>query len=179
MGCYDRIIITHATINSRKFGIPENICKLHQTVHDKMEFRNQINNNTSKLTYKSTQALPMHGQRQRTGNGGTHWTFISVPMMEIVDKVPPGCTIKLPHGQETWTIKMMVFVDDKRHYINTLTQQLSKIVIEAMKTSVTTWYELPQFVGGDLELTKCGWYVIDWGLDGNDKPYMQTTTQKI
>ena len=63
MRCYDRIIITHATINSRKFGIPENIYKLHQTVHDKMEFRNQINNNTSKLTYKSTQALPMHGQR--------------------------------------------------------------------------------------------------------------------
>ena len=100
-------------------------------------------------------------------------------MMEIVDKVAPGCNIKLPHGQETWTIKMMAFVDDKRHYTNTLTQQLSKIVIEAMETSVTTWYELLQFVGGDLELTKCGWYVIDWGLDGNDKPYMQTTTQKL
>ena len=70
----------------------------------------------------------------------------------------------------------MTFVDDKRHYTNTLTQQLSKIVIEAMEKSVTAWYELLQFVGGDLELTKCGWYVIDWGLDGNDKPYMQITT---
>ena len=34
-------------------------------------------------------------------------------------------------------------------------------------------------MGGDLELTKFGWYVIDWGLDGNDKPYMQTTTKKL
>ena len=126
-----------------------------------MEFKNQINNNTSQLTYKSTPELPMHGQGQGTGNGGTHWTFISVPMMKIVDKVAPGCTIQLPHGQETWTIRMMAFVDDKRHYTNTLTQQLSKIVIEAMEKSVTTWYELLQFVGGDLELTKCGWYVID------------------
>ena len=105
--------------------------------------------------------------------------FISVPMMEIVDKVTPGYTIKLPHGQESWTIRMMAFVDDKRHYTNTLTQQLSIIVIEAMEKSVTTWYELLQFLGGNLELIKCGWYIIGWGLDGNDKPYMQTTTQKL
>ena len=62
MGCYDRIIRTHATIDSQIFSIPDNICKLHQTAHDRMEFKNQINNNTSQITYKSTKKLPMHGQ---------------------------------------------------------------------------------------------------------------------
>ena len=94
--------------------------------------------------------------------------FISVPMMAIVDKVVPGYTIQLPKGKATWTIRMMAFVDDKRHYTNTLNQQLSAIVIRAMEISVSTWYALLLFVGGELELYKCGWYVIDWGLDRND-----------
>ena len=115
----------------------------------------------------------MHGQGQGSGNGGTHWTFISVPMMKIVDKVASGCTIELPKENIKWIIKMMAFVDDKRHYTNSLRQQLSKIVIKAMEQSVSTWYELLLFVGGDLELSKCGWYVIDWGLDINDKPQMK------
>ena len=68
---------------------------------------------------------------------------------------------------------MMAFVDDKHHYTNTLHQQLSAIVIRATEQSVFTWYELLLFVGGDLELFKCGWYVLDWGLDRNDKPQMQ------
>ena len=96
--CYDIIIRTHATINSRKFGIPDNICKLHLKAHDNMKFKNQINNNTSNITYKSTKKLTIHGQGQGTCNGGTHWTFISVPIMKIVNQVVPGCTIELPKG---------------------------------------------------------------------------------
>ena len=84
MECYDTIIRTHATINSRNFFIPDNMCKLHLKTHDNMEFKSQIDNNTSKITYKSTKELPMHDQGQGTCNGRTHWTFISVPMMEIV-----------------------------------------------------------------------------------------------
>ena len=173
MGCYDRIIRTHATINSQRFGIPDNICKLYQIAHDRMEFKNQIKNNTSQITYKSTKQLPMHGQGQGAGNGGTHWMFISVPMIEIVDKVAPGYTLKLPKGTAIWTIRMVVFVDNKRHYTNTLHQKFSEIVIKAMEQSVSTWYELILFVGEDIELSKYGWYIIDWGLDRNDKPHMQ------
>ena len=64
----------------------------------------------------------MYGQGQGTGNGGTHWMFISVLMMEILDKVAPGFIIKLPKGKATWIIRMMAFVDDKRQYTNILHQ---------------------------------------------------------
>ena len=118
-------------------------------------------------------------QRQGTGNGGTTRTFTSVPMMKIVDQIAPGCTIELPKGKEIWIIKMMAFVDDKRHYTNSLKQQLIKSVIKAMEKSVSKWYELLLFVGDDLELSKCGWYGIDWGLDSNDKPKMNKTKHKL
>ena len=100
-------------------------------------------------------------------------------MMEIVDQIAPGCTIELPKGKEKWIIKMMAFVDDKRHYTNSLKLQLIKSVIKAMEKSVSKWYELLPFVGDDLELSKCGWYGIDWGLDSNDKPKMNTTKHKL
>ena len=77
--------------------------------------------------------LTMYGAGQGTGNEGTHWRFISVPMMKIVDQVAPGCTIKLPKGNTKLNIKIMGFVDDKRHYTNTLTQQIIIKVIKAMK----------------------------------------------
>ena len=100
-------------------------------------------------------------------------------MMDIVDQIAPECTIEQSKGKRKWTIKMMVFVDDKRHYTNFLNQQLIKSVIKAMDKSVSTWYEFLLFVGGDLELSKCGWYVIDLGLDSNDKPQMKKTKHKL
>ena len=63
-----------------------------------MNFRHQINNNTSKITYRSTKKLIMYGIGQGTGNGGTYWCFMSVPMIKIVEKVAPGCTIELSKG---------------------------------------------------------------------------------
>ena len=36
IGRYDRIIRTYGTINSRKFEIPDDVCKLHLKAHDNM-----------------------------------------------------------------------------------------------------------------------------------------------
>ena len=39
MGCYDRIIKGHTILNSRKFNILDNICKLHDSTHNKKCFK--------------------------------------------------------------------------------------------------------------------------------------------
>ena len=51
--CYDRIIRSHAILNSRKFGIPDNICRLYSITHDRMVFKLRINNGISKGDYRS------------------------------------------------------------------------------------------------------------------------------
>ena len=38
MGCYDRIIRSHAILNSRKFDIPNDICKVYSIAHGLMQF---------------------------------------------------------------------------------------------------------------------------------------------
>ena len=36
----------------------------------------------------------LHGEGQRIGNSGTYWTFISVPLTEIVEENTQGCDWK-------------------------------------------------------------------------------------
>ena len=76
-------------------------------------------------------------------------------MMKIVEEVAPGCRLCLPKGKNEWNKHIVGFVDDKRHYVNSSYSKLSKPVIRAMEQSVSCWYKLLNFSGGELELDKC------------------------
>ena len=128
MECYDRIFHNHTISNIRKCDIPDNVYKVHSITHDKMKFRNKIENKVTDIVYTSTKQLELHGAGKGTGNGGTHWIFISIPMMETVEHVVPGCTIQLPNNHKTWEVKMLGFVDDKNHYVNNILKQLQQTI---------------------------------------------------
>ena len=86
MGCYDRIIRGHTTLNSRQFLIPDNVCKVHNIAHNKMKFKTQIiNNKISCIEYTNTNDLPLHGIGKGVDNRETKWNFISIPMMKIAE----------------------------------------------------------------------------------------------
>ena len=87
MRCYDRIIRSYAILNSRKFGIPDSICKVYSIAHNLMKYRTQINNSIPKKSYSSKDKLKCHGAGQRAGNRGSNWTFISIPMIAVVEDV--------------------------------------------------------------------------------------------
>ena len=36
MGCFDRIILDHAILNSRKYDIHDNVCKVYSIAHEKI-----------------------------------------------------------------------------------------------------------------------------------------------
>ena len=177
MGCYDRIIRSHAILNILKFGIPNNICKVYSIAHNRMQFKTQINNSISKTSYSSTVKLICHEAGQGAGNGGINWTFISIPMIAVVEDVSQGCIITLPRGNAQWQKHMLAFVDDKRHYVNSLPKQSNKNILTAMEISVSSWNELLHFVGGALETSKCAWYLINWDFDSNDSPFINSTEE--
>jgi len=109
-----------------------------QHTHDKMGFKLRINNGISKGDYRSSKNQKLHGVGQGTGNGGTKWTFISVPMIDTIEKVAPGCVIQLPQSNEIWKMHMLTFVDDKRHYVNSTTNQVCRDIIKSMEKSVSS-----------------------------------------
>ena len=48
---------------------------------------------------------------------------------------------------------------------------ITEKMIKAMERSVSTWYEMLLFIEGELELSKCEWYLIDWTFDSKEKPF--------
>ena len=125
IGCYDQIIRGHTTLSSRKFMIPDNICKVHSIAHNKMKLKTQINNRISSVEVTNTKEMPTHGIRQGADDGGTKWNFISVPMMKTVKEEAPGCSLRLPTGEKEWKKHIVGFVDDKRYFS---TPQIHKCV---------------------------------------------------
>ena len=98
-----------------------------------MIYKNQIKNKISELTYTSTKELRLYGIGQDTGNGGTHWTLIRVPMMQIVDKEALGCTIQMPNNEKKWKIKIVGFVDHKKYYVNNVSRKTKDTLEQAIK----------------------------------------------
>ena len=179
MGCYDRIIRNHAILNSRKYNIPDNVCKVHPIAHDKMKFRNRIGNKISDIIYTSTTELELYWAGQGTGDGGTLWTFISVPIMETVEQIVHECTIHLPNDHQTWEVKILGFVDDKKHYVNNILKQLKQTITEAMQQSIRVWDEVLTFVRGELEMSKCKFCILDWTFDISDTPTLSNKKETI
>ena len=48
-----------------------------------------------------------------------------------------------------------------------------------MEISVSSWNELLHFVEGDLETSKCAWYLINLDFDFNDSPFMKSTQEEL
>ena len=62
--------------------------------------------------------------------------------------------------KETLDNKYIMFVDDKGHCVNCITQQLESQLLTEMELSVSSWNELLHFVGGSLQTSKCAWCLI-------------------
>ena len=85
MGYFDSIVRNHAMFNSRKFGIPSNVCKLHGKSHDKIQFRNKIKYNVTNIACCIE----------------SNMLLVTVPTMEIIKQVAPVCIVQLPNDHKT------------------------------------------------------------------------------
>ena len=59
-------------------------------------------------------------------------------MITVVEDVSQGCIITLPRGNTQWKKHMLAFLDEKRHYGNSLPKQSNKNILTAMEISVSS-----------------------------------------
>ena len=144
-----------------------------------MELKTQLHHVISKTSYSSSQELPFHGTRHGASNTGTEWIFISVPMIQMYEELTKSFTINLPQGTKTWTIQILSFVDDRRHYVNNLKNPVLKYLLQALEKSVRAWDKLLTSVGGQLEMENNTWYFIEWDFDSKNNPYIKEQTHPL
>ena len=96
IGCLDRMIPIHFILNSRKFGVPDQVCTLlARTLKNTKSYIETVLGTSTKY-YTSTEEGKIYGQGQGAGPSGTSWKFISVPMMTTLEKINIGCNIISP-----------------------------------------------------------------------------------
>ena len=59
-------------------------------------------------------------------------------MIKVAEELIEGCTITLSQGKTTWSIHILDFVDDKRHYVNNLKKRVLQHLINALENSIRT-----------------------------------------
>ena len=89
-------------LNSRKFEVPDKICKLYSATLRNTEYRVQTALGISSKSYSHSEIAPIHGNGQGVGSSGTVWMYISVPIMNTLDKHEEGCTIISPDKKIQW-----------------------------------------------------------------------------
>lgn len=174
--CYDRILCSLAMIISQYFGISNTSASVQANTLRKMKFRLRTALGTSVNTYQHTVSTPIHGTGQGSCASPSIWLMTSSILMDCLTAISNGMTmLDVVHGK---TIKQWIdgFVDDTSLFSNltpgaydddTLLQLQTNLSHDMMK-----WKELLEASGGNLELSKCFYYILSWKFDeeGNASP---------
>ena len=67
--------------------------------------------------YHHTDDSPIYGSGQGSGNAGTEWNYVSIPLMATLEGIFPGCEIIIPENKK-WNKTIIAFVDDTKQFNN-------------------------------------------------------------
>ena len=81
--CYDRIILSLASIINRKYGQHRKIVLIHSKTLEEAEYRLRTATGTSDTTYSHCLEFPLYGSGQGSGNSPSIWLFISSTLFDV------------------------------------------------------------------------------------------------
>jgi hypothetical protein len=161
--CYDRIIVNLAMLVSKYFGMSNISCKTQAKILKRMQYRLQTALGDSKHSYAHSETKKLHGTGQGSCASPCLWLKISSILMECLETEGFGMTmedieqVKLIHQ---W---IKGFIDDTSLFTNMTddTGDLEKLRTQLQKDT-QCWSDLLHASGGQLELSKCFYYMLAW-----------------
>ena len=86
MCCFDGIILSHAMLDAIKFGVLDQVCKLRATALYNTKYHIKTALETVTIVYSSDKKYSLFGTGYGSRSSGTHWLFISIPLMTTLEK---------------------------------------------------------------------------------------------
>jgi hypothetical protein len=144
----------------------------------------------SKDSYSSTEETPLNGPGQGNKMGPDLWKYVSTVIMQVLDEQNPGLKYT-DHKQEressrpidgfvddatAWAAKFLAellkFAPEK--YSEVKAMELLQQLIQESTVLAQHWEELLWVTGGELELSKCFYYIINYKFDAVGKASLRS-----
>ena len=171
--CYDRIIISLASLLNRKYGMHRRVTAVHAKTLEEARFHLRTPSGISTESYTHSLQFPIYGSGQGSGNSPAIWLFISSTICDIHQSISYGASFTNPEGSETVRISMVGFVDDCTCTYNDFQPQHElnyKSMTRRMQSDAQAWNDLLWCTGGKLELNKCSFHALRFEFHPNGAP---------
>ena len=83
--CFDRTVHNVCNICNRKYKVPKQVCDFVTRTKTETRYYSLTTQGPSKQYYKHSNTSPVCGSGQGSGNAGTEWNFVSIPILSIVE----------------------------------------------------------------------------------------------
>jgi hypothetical protein len=173
--CYDRIILSLASLINRKYGLNRRVAVVHALTLQQARFHLRTQLGFSDHSYSHSVQFPIYGSGQGSGNSPSIWLFTSSTLCDAHFETSFGARFASPDGMEQVKISMVGFVDDCTGTTNDFQPQAqAKLheIVQRMERDAQTWNDLLWCSGGKLELPKCSFHTLSFisSPDGSVKP---------
>jgi hypothetical protein len=180
--CYDRIIPALAMLRSRQLGLPRAASHLHGRFLATARYHIKTALGTSKEYYSHTTEQPIYGTGQGSKPSPVMWLGQSTAIMDLMGThklvmIDPRNTIQIQRQTDG-------YVDDATGWTNAIQQlqndtravdQSASLTLTQLQDVAQRWEALLTSTGGQLELSKCFYYLVQWQFDKHGVPTMSKT----
>jgi len=174
--CYDRIIPSLASLVSRKFGVTKTVTLVMAKTLQEAKYKLKTMLGVSEEYYQHCEFFPIYGTGQGSGNSPAIWCVISSVLFEAHSAQSFGATYESPDKLQTIRISMVGFVDDSTGQVNAFLEDVQPnidVLLQRMRYDAQLWNDLLWTSGGELELNKCSYQVMNWEFTTIGEPSLQ------
>jgi exonuclease III len=171
--CYDRIIINLANLLARRFGMSEELCRLHGDTLHHMLYYVSTALGISDRSYQHVPDSPIYGTGQGSCASPAVWLTVCSILFQCHQKASHGAEYVTPDKRLSLKLSMAGFVDDTKGQTNDMRSPTAiplATLVSQMQDDAQLWGDLLHVSGGALEIPKCNFYIMHWLFQENGIP---------